>query len=218
MGPVGMGLGGTRGRGGSRAHADHVLLQQPSHQQGHSPLQQQQHRGLGVGRADAGIGVGDGASTRGGMPGAGGAGSSGERGGTLSQDFAGLDLGVGGGVGVATPLSAPGSRSNSFGGASVGAGSGAGFEACKDDLLGDFPCVRLRGLATDTSVKDILDFFVGLGPVLDIVLEVSVACELGLWRGHLVVLCTFRGTLISQAYCNPVCLLVYVSRNNKCCH
>jgi hypothetical protein len=41
----------------------------------------------------------------------------------------------------------------------------------KEDLLGTFPCVKLRGLALETSVKDVLDFFVSLGPVLDIVLQ-----------------------------------------------
>lgn len=83
--------------------------------------------------------------------------------GALAQDFAALEIGRDGGLG-----------------APRGAGTGTltgevlqGFDASKDELLGDFPCVRLRGLAADTSVKDILDFFVGLGPVLDIVLEVS---------------------------------------------
>jgi hypothetical protein len=46
----------------------------------------------------------------------------------------------------------------------------SGSEA-KEDLLGTFPCVELRGLALETSVRDVLDFFVGLGPVLDIVLQ-----------------------------------------------
>jgi hypothetical protein len=48
--------------------------------------------------------------------------------------------------------------------------AGSGGEA-KEDLLGTFPCVKLRGLALEASVKDVLDFFVGLGPVLDIVLQ-----------------------------------------------
>lgn len=82
--------------------------------------------------------------------------------GALAQDFGALEIVAGGGE--------LGTR---------GAGGGQqGFDAAKNELLGDFPCVRLRGLAADTSVKDILDFFVGLGPVLDIVLEVrKIGCR-----------------------------------------
>lgn len=99
-------------------------------------------------------GVGNGAQGLSGMTPGGGSGVEGS--GALAQDFASLGMG-GGALGA--------------GSASVGGGQ-QGFDASKDDLLGDFPCVRLRGLAADTSVKDILDFFVGLGPALDIVLEV----------------------------------------------
>ncbi|CAM9328421.1 unnamed protein product, partial [Scytosiphon promiscuus] len=78
----------------------------------------------------------------------------------LGNDFGALEI-VGGGE--------LGSRGTGVGEAQQG------FDAAKNELLGDFPCVRLRGLAADTSVKDILDFFVGLGPVLDIVLEGGAA-------------------------------------------
>ncbi|CAN0186156.1 unnamed protein product, partial [Hapterophycus canaliculatus] len=103
------------------------------------------HRvGEGPGNGVQGVGIGVG----------GGGGQNGSS--ALAQDFGTLEI-VGAGE--------LGSRGTGTGEAPQG------FDATKNELLGDFPCVRLRGLAADTSVKDILDFFVGLGPVLDIVLE-----------------------------------------------
>ncbi|KAG5175460.1 hypothetical protein JKP88DRAFT_203579 [Tribonema minus] len=49
--------------------------------------------------------------------------------------------------------------------------TGDGFENSKEYTLGLFPCVRLSGLAATTSVNDVMMFFTGLGPVLDIVLD-----------------------------------------------
>ena len=144
VGAVGMGLGGVGG-----GHQDPLQLQQ--HQQQHQH-QQQQQAGL---RSGGGLGNGAGQGARqGDEDGLNGTGA-------LAQDFTALDIGKEGGLGAPR-------------GAGTGTGEAQqGFDASKDELLGDFPCVRLRGLAADTSVKDILDFFVGLGPVLDIVLEVS---------------------------------------------
>ncbi|CAN0234467.1 unnamed protein product, partial [Ectocarpus sp. 4 AP-2014] len=115
-------------------------------------------RGSGVVQGLVGAGLGNGGQAIGLEDGGGANGS-----GVLTQDFAGLEIGGGG--------SALGARGTGTGEAQKG------FDASKDELLGDFPCVRLRGLAADTSVKDILDFFVGLGPVLDIVLEGGAAGE-----------------------------------------
>lgn len=111
-------------------------------------------RGSGVVQGLVGAGLGNGGQAIE-LEGGGGANGSG----ALTQDFAGLEIG-----GVGGSLGARGTRTGE---------ARKGFDASKDELLGDFPCVRLRGLAADTSVKDILDFFVGLGPVLDIVLEVT---------------------------------------------
>ncbi|CAM9984089.1 unnamed protein product, partial [Discosporangium mesarthrocarpum] len=90
-----------------------------------------------------------------------------------------IRVGSQGGMGAGSSLSSegagvegPGGLADGFSGLSL---NSSGFESSKDELLGAFPCVRLRGLAPDTTVKDILDFFVGLGPVLDIVLEGNVA-------------------------------------------
>lgn len=110
----------------------------------------------------------------------------------------GLDVGVrDGSGGLVQDFVALAIGSGALGGSeSVGRVEVQGFDACKDELLGNFPCVRLRGLAADTSVKDILDFFVGLGPVLDIVLEVrqlSCCYEIKLW----VVLFAVHDAVIS---------------------
>ncbi|CAN0054412.1 unnamed protein product, partial [Laminaria digitata] len=111
--------------------------------------------GMVVGGPRGGEGLGNGPQG-GGVPGGGVSDVGGREGsGALAQDFAALDMGGG-----------------ALGSGSAGRGGEVqGFDASRDELLGDFPCVRLRGLAADTTVKDILDFFVGLGPVLDIVLE-----------------------------------------------
>ncbi|CAM9549698.1 unnamed protein product, partial [Ectocarpus fasciculatus] len=114
-------------------------------------------RGSGVVQGLVGAGLDNGGQATIGLEGGGGANGSG----ALTQDFAGLEIGGGGGT---------------LGARGTGTGEAQkGFDASKGELLGDFPCVRLRGLAADTSVKDILDFFVGLGPVLDIVLEGGTA-------------------------------------------
>lgn len=146
VGSVGIGLGG--GVGGP--HQDPLQQQQ----------QQPQQAGLRVGGEGLGNGVqglraGDGRR----LNGSGALAQQQDF--ATAQDFAALEIGGGGGGSL-------GSR-----GAGAGDAKQQGFDASKNELLGDFPCVRLRGLAADTSVKDILDFFVGLGPVLDIVLEVS---------------------------------------------
>jgi hypothetical protein len=78
----------------------------------------------------------------------------------------------------------------------------------KEDLLGTFPCVKLRGLALETSVKDVLDFFVGLGPVLDIVLQPmdprrtvggARAAEAVVLFGNIL---DYRGALQVSHYCS----------------
>ena len=117
----------------------------------HDNLHQGQQQGsLHRGPEILGNGARRGSGVGAGMPGIDGDGSA-----ALAQEFSALEIGAS----LASAVSGRGS-------------DGQGFDAAKDELLGDFPCVRLRGLSADTSVKDILDFFVGLGPVLDIVLEV----------------------------------------------
>lgn len=148
--PSGSESGGTKSAIGAVGMAVGGARGQDNLQQG-----QQQgsiHRGpevLGNGtRRGSGVGTG--------MPVLDGEGSA-----ALAQEFSALEI-----------------AGASLGSSAVGRGSDAqGFDASKDELLGDFPCVRLRGLAGDTSVKDILDFFVGLGPVLDIILEVRAEKE-----------------------------------------
>lgn len=156
--PSGSESGGTKSAIGAVGMAVGAARGQDNLQQG-----QQQgsiHRGpemLGNG-ARRGSGVGSG------IPVIDGEGSA-----ALAQEFSTLDIG-----------------GASLGPSAVGRGSDAqGFDATKDELLGDFPCVRLRGLAGDTSMKDILDFFVGLGPVLDVILEVRAEQQyLSLWFGR----------------------------------
>lgn len=49
--------------------------------------------------------------------------------------------------------------------------SGLEYEELKDELLGVFPCVRLKKLSPETTLKDVMEFFSGLGAVLDVVFE-----------------------------------------------
>lgn len=145
--PSGSESGGTKSAIGAVGMAVGGARGQDNLQQGQQ--QGSMHRGpevLGNG-ARRGSGVGTGISV-----------IDGEGSAALAQEFSTLDIG-----------------GASLGSSAVGRGSDAqGFDATKDELLGDFPCVRLRGLAGDTSMKDILDFFVGLGPILDVILEVRV--------------------------------------------
>ncbi|CAM9302909.1 unnamed protein product, partial [Pylaiella littoralis] len=148
VGSVGIGLGG--GVGGP--HQDPLQQQQQQPQQAGLRV-----GGEGLGNGIQGLRAGDGRR----LNGSGALAQQQDF--ATAQDFAALEIGGGGGGSL-------GSR-----GAGAGDAKQQGFDASKNELLGDFPCVRLRGLAADTSVKDILDFFVGLGPVLDIVLESGAA-------------------------------------------